>query len=276
MYYDLGDTIPLSVVIRDANNALADPSALVLTILLPDKTTTTPTPVKDSTGLYHYDYAPTVAGTFIARWAGTGPAVAYEQTFTVRGAYEQTLISLDDFKGHLNKTNTTDDEELRETLAVASAMIVDRIGPVLPTTRIEVLRGGSETVVVKDRVVSVTTVTEFPRAQTVAEQSGLVASSGHYFYKDGPDGQTLVRRLGYLPYPWAPIVKVEYLAGLGGEVPPAIRRATRTVAKHLWSTQRGAVGVPRADGAVDWQPGQGFAMPRAALELLDRYMGAVS
>lgn len=276
--YDLGDTVPLSVVIRDSADTLADPDTLTLTIQLPDLTTSSPSPVKDDVGLYHYDYVPAAAGTYIARWLGTGTnEVAYEETFTVRPAFERGLVSLDDMKRHLNKTNTTDDEELREFIVIASDMIRDLIGPVLPTTRTEVKQGGGDKLALDYPAVSITSVTEYPRAQTV-DESAVKASGNYYYIRETTTQHTaLVRRLGYSPYPWAPTVVVVYEAGLGQEVPPAVRHAAREIVRHLWQTQRGAGGgVPVAAGNTEWTPGQGFSMPRRAEELLSRYMGSVS
>lgn len=61
-----------------------DPTAVALTVELPDASTATPTPVRDAAGVYHADYLPPVAGTYLWRWEGTGAAHASaEGTFAV-------------------------------------------------------------------------------------------------------------------------------------------------------------------------------------------------
>lgn len=89
--FDLGDLIELKITFRNDSGAVADPTSPTLAIHKPDGTTTTyvyPTDaqlVKDSTGVYHVNYAPTMAGTHHWRGSGTGAVTAAEQgAFFVR------------------------------------------------------------------------------------------------------------------------------------------------------------------------------------------------
>lgn len=63
-----------------------DPTTIALTITDPDGTVTTPVPVHDGSGKYHYDLLLSKAGTWTAKWTGTGavPTTA-TQTITVAG-----------------------------------------------------------------------------------------------------------------------------------------------------------------------------------------------
>lgn len=66
------------------------------------------------------------------------------------------------------------------------------------------------------------------------------------------------------------LVRVEYTAGYADDViPDNFRLAARIILQHLWQTQRGQFGAPRA-GGMDYSPtpGRGYAIPNAALELL--------
>lgn len=85
MRYEIGDGVRLSVVFTDAvNGALADPTAVALTLQQPDGTNAAVVVQKDSTGKYHADYLTAQPGVHVWRWAGTGaiPAAA-EGVFTV-------------------------------------------------------------------------------------------------------------------------------------------------------------------------------------------------
>ena len=83
--WDIGDVVTISAVFRDAAGALADPTTTTLTVMAPDGTLSTPTPVKDSTGTYHADVPVTASGSWAYRWLGTGAVAAAEEgTFSVR------------------------------------------------------------------------------------------------------------------------------------------------------------------------------------------------
>ena len=117
--FDLGDVVPLAVNVKDTAGALANATAVVLTITLPDGTTATPSVTNSSTGVYSATYTPAVAGRFGVRWVATGTnASTYVDAFTV--AAGAGLISLDEVKAFLNITSTTNDEELREFVAAAT------------------------------------------------------------------------------------------------------------------------------------------------------------
>jgi hypothetical protein len=56
-----------------------DPSNSVVTMFLPDKSSTAGTPIKDSTGLWHADFlipATTPPGTGYYRWQSSGAAIS--------------------------------------------------------------------------------------------------------------------------------------------------------------------------------------------------------
>jgi hypothetical protein len=77
MSYYIGSLVRLSVVFTDLNAVLADPTTVVLTVIAPDRTVTTPGPVvHDSTGNYHFDLQITQAGTWNYEWVAVGALVA--------------------------------------------------------------------------------------------------------------------------------------------------------------------------------------------------------
>lgn len=82
--YDKGDYIRLTGTWRDDAGVLVDPTTVTLKIHLPDGTTSSYTyasgfVVKDSVGIYHYDFLPNGQGNYVYRWEGTGNAIASGQ-----------------------------------------------------------------------------------------------------------------------------------------------------------------------------------------------------
>jgi hypothetical protein len=85
MVYDIGDLARLSVAFTDTAGNSADPSSVSLTIQAPDNTQSTPAPVHDGTGVWHYDLPITQSGVWFYRYTGTGLVTAVEEGYiTVR------------------------------------------------------------------------------------------------------------------------------------------------------------------------------------------------
>ena len=83
--YDVGDTRTLTGTFHNAAGALADPTAVTLTVRKPDGTESTPTATHASTGVYTYALTFDQSGVWRYRFAGTGTvAEAGEQMLTVR------------------------------------------------------------------------------------------------------------------------------------------------------------------------------------------------
>lgn len=82
--YDKGDYIRLTGTWRNDSGALVDPTTVTLKIQTPDGSITPLTfasgyVVKDSVGVYHYDYLCSSQGNYTYRWEGTGNAIASGQ-----------------------------------------------------------------------------------------------------------------------------------------------------------------------------------------------------
>lgn len=100
--YDLGDTIPLAVEIRDADGLLADATTVTCTVTLPDHTSASVAVAHPATGRYAAPYTPSVAGRFIVRWVATGNnACAFTDTFTVVSAVPLLSAERVAAKGHV-------------------------------------------------------------------------------------------------------------------------------------------------------------------------------
>jgi hypothetical protein len=280
--FDLGDIIPLTIEIRDANGALANAGGTVtLTVGLPDGTTSTPTVTNASLGRYQCDFIPTLAGRHSIRWVATGTnSSAYSDVFDVRPGDPGYIVSLTDTKRYLNipATNTTDDDELREYIEAS-------------TNVIEFWR--NETVVRRTIV---------DQADTVGFTDPVYNSGYNYGYDAGGAVRNIslthnpvislteVKRVDNT-YTWnlasldldpdrgvvtvlngplfSGLISLTYVAGYS-LVPANYTLAAKIIIGHLWSTQRQpSVGGGVFSNQTDSTPsGFGFAIPNRAAELL--------
>lgn len=81
--YQVGDLVRITATFTDELGAVKDPTAITLLVKLRYVIGSTATSytypgtiTKDSTGVYHYDFAPTTEGIWDYRWVGTGAVTA--------------------------------------------------------------------------------------------------------------------------------------------------------------------------------------------------------
>lgn len=265
--YGLGTLVTLSTQVRNADGVLVNPAAITVTVQLPDGTTAGPfTPANDGTGLYHYDYAATVAGRHIARWAATTPTVTDEDSFDVAAQWaEAGIVSLRDAKTQLNidEGDTDDDEEIEGFIRSITEPCERIVGSLVRRTVTEKHRGGYALALGRAPVLSLTSV--------VAIQTGGVGQAVADLDLDGPTG--VVQRLdgGRMCGP----LRVTYVAGRTA-IPPNVRQAALLILQHMWETQRGARGDVRLGGSGEvFDPRFGFSIPRRAQELLGSQSPAI-
>lgn len=255
--YDLGDVVALAVEVKNSAGALANATAVTLTITKPDGTTTAPAVANPSTGKYTSSFTPASAGRYSVRWVATGTnACAYADAFTVFDATELGLVGLDDVKAHLNITSSTSDEELRVVLMAATAAAEDYLRrPLRRNTKTQTFYGptGNGLALVLDRpdVASITSV----------DNDGDALDTDDY--AEDLNAGVIWRSSGW-DYP----VVVTYVAA--GLDSPAIRQAVLELVRHLWETQRGSMPMmPRGvDGMDAFNPAMGYSLPRRVTELL--------
>lgn len=263
---DLGDTVPLAADVLDAAGALANALTVTLTLTLPDGTTVTPTVTNPptSTGHYGYDYPTVQAGPHDARWLFTftgGLTTAHTEHFDVRPAASGTIISLSSAKTQLNITTTTHDDELRQILE-SSTEVVERHThtAVARRTRVDYQTARCERSIFLTwaPVISLTSVRTVDGV-TTWNVSGLhvVPSTGKVTILGG----------GY----FTGDIEFIYVAGRTF-ISANCLEASEMIVQHLWDAKRGTRGGPRPGGMDDTVlvPGMGFAVPRAALELLGK------
>ena len=242
--YDVGDLVTLNFTVS-VSNVLTDPTAITLSILAPDQTTTTPVPVRDSLGTYHYDLTPTLAGTYRYRWVTTGIAqTAQDGSVDVRAPFAGA-VSLDDVRQFENRTSIVDDEELRGFIDAAQGILSRLIGPLTPTVVTEVQDGGGDRLVLRKWPVISLTSLSYATGQTVLMTDlDLDPDTGVVFWKYGTVGAFLGGRR---------FLTVTYTAGRNG-LPPDLRQAVLELVKHLWESQTG--GNRRPNFAADGQNAQ--------------------
>lgn len=79
MLFDIGDTAHIEITFADLAGVPTNPTTVVLTVQAPDNTSSTPTPMNDSAGIYHYDLALAQSGIYRFKWQGTGTVAAVEE-----------------------------------------------------------------------------------------------------------------------------------------------------------------------------------------------------
>lgn len=85
--YAVQTKVRLSVTFTDAVSGVeADPTTVSLTLSPPDSDDEVVTAgiVRDSAGVYHYDWTGTIKGNWTIRWQGTGAVVAANIPYTIR------------------------------------------------------------------------------------------------------------------------------------------------------------------------------------------------
>lgn len=267
MPFDLGDTVPLSIEVRDQDGNLAAAGAVALTITKPDMTTTVGTVTNPSTGVYRCDFVPTVAGPYRVRWVATGVnASAYTDAFDVRQATPPLIFSLADARAMLNRVTAADNEKIRDLLESTTSIVEDIVGPVVPQTVTEVISGSGMR---SGFALSETPVIAIQSILSVFTTGGLSYLPGE-FDVDSKTGVALTLN----GRSFAGTYRVTYTAGRV-VVPAAIRDASRLILRHLWSLQLGPHSGPR-DRTTPVQnqavtQNMGRELPSQVIELLRPY-----
>jgi len=275
MPFDLGAVVPLGTTVRDSTGVLANAGAMALTITLPDATNASvPSVTPTSTGVFAYDYATVQAGRHTVRWVATGiNAGAYTDVFDVRPAAPALLFSLASAKAQLEITTTTDDDEIREYIEATTTAVEYFVGAVARRTVTQVIKGGSDRVLLHTTpVLAVTSVTALQPWQEAVTTSMLDA-----------DAETgVLRRIDGLLLAGGEY-RIAYTVGRTA-VPANVSLAAKLILQHLWRTKYGASrGLSGIGGAEDFAvteavPGFGYAIPNRALQLLqgDRQPGGIA
>ena len=251
MATDLGEYVVRSIVLTDANGVAVDADALpTYTVTLPDGTAgIPPTVLHGVVGEYYVNYLPTQAGrledVFTATVAGLtvkfGP-----DTFHVRAATGAPIVSLADIRRHIGLTapDPVRDEQLRDFIESATSMVEKRTTKVYRRqTVVETYNGGVLQLALRTLpVISVTSIA----------QNGVNVTD----YVLDPVAGLISRGTIYASQWWLPglqNVTVTYVAG-ATSVPVAVQGTVKELVRYLWDSQRGGSGLPRQNGADEFDP----------------------
>ena len=227
MAYDLGDVATLAIQIKDSTGALANAGTVVATVTAPDGTNSTPSVTNSTTGNYSTTFTATQVGRHSIRWVATGTnAGAYTDIFDILDPALLPIVSLSDFKAHLNITSTTDDEELRFTLAQATDLAEQYLHRALRRkTLIETYDGGGTSVVLRNPpVMAITSVTE--AGNLLGGTDYTIDTTAGILYR----GSAIAR----LPFfPGRQNIVVTYVAGYANP-PLSVVRGVMDIGRWLW------------------------------------------
>jgi hypothetical protein len=257
--YEVGDAVTVSTLVHDSAGALTDATMAIL-VTKPDLTTTAPSINHAGTGSYNAVVTTDAAGLWRYKFTASGAVVAVDDgQFTVVAPGRVLVASFEEFKARINRSDITDDAELRSYLHSATDWTEYAIGgPLSVQTFTEIHWVCGDIVPRKRPIVAITSITP---------DQGTAISSSSYFADPGT--QTIHFRYGVYPN-WHTLI---YTAGLS-VIPERAKIAGLEVASHLWSVQNGSSG--RGFPTDDLVPTpMGFAVPRRAAELLapDRIPG---
>ena len=277
--YDFADPVALTVNIKDANGALANATAVTLTVTLPDGTLSSPAVTNPTAGVYQATYIPIMVGLHAAQWVATGVnASGFSDTFDVRSGTPPYLVSLIDAKQFLNITSSINDEELRGFIEAATQVVENVVGPVIPRTIVEVHSRPGPVLQLQQppaiRLISLSsilTMTPFLGGSQVYDVTLLDLDPGTGIVRR-LDGYPLGRRFTGLPP--SPL-RIVYTAGRLA-VPASITIAAKVIIDCMWETQRGHLEGTRprpGGGGSSSQKGKGVkdTIPKLALEMLQPY-----
>lgn len=279
MPLDLGGVAVLAFTALDTDGNPAAPSAITLTITLPDGSTASPTPQlvsPVSTGIYHAFYQTTQPGRHTYRWLATGtpgPGVgvgADADSFDVMPSLAGTVLSLDDLLQTL-KLSATDTELLSEARGYNAAVtyVLEKVcGPIVVQQVTErYLESGEAEIIMLRRV---------PVFQPVTQPHPIISITPVLAYGLTWDLSLLtvdtatgtLRHITGLPF-WNGPYDITYTCGRP-VIPANILLAARIILRHLWAIERGGSGAnSQGFAADDVTMLYGYAIPNRALEILE-------
>lgn len=301
--YDLGGPVPPAdlpfYVTDDSGNPVNASVTPVLTITLPDQTTTTPTvnPSPATTGTYlpAAHYVTTQAGHYLWAWTvgGTWPG-AYVDSFEVREAPDPTITSLAEEREILKlpASDTSQDSVIRGYSQAVTEWIEYVCGPVVTRQVSEVVRAQGAVLILSKPPIrtDMGTTLDASNRRDGSTTNGIVSviplMTYGFMYEldqlltDGPKG--IVRQSAGLPFfysgdPFSQFL-VTYWAGRK-IIPWGIYEAHKIALKHVYGVNRGGMAAQSASMAADEETtptGLGFSVPNRAVELLTPHSGKAS
>jgi hypothetical protein len=299
--YDLGAPVPPAdlpfYVTNDSGVPVAASVSPVLTITLPDQTTTTPAVAATVTGTYEpaAHYVTTQAGHHLWAWTvgGTYPG-AYVDSFEVRAAPDPTITSLAEEREILKlaASDTSQDSVIRGYSQAVTEWIEYVCGPVVTQQVTEVVRAQGTVLILSKSPVrtDIGATLDASGRRDGSTTNGIVSITPVLSYGfmydldqllcDGPKG--IVRHLAGLPFFYSgdPFSQFAVVYWAGRKIIPwGIYEAHKIALKHVYGVNRGGMASASASMAADEETvetGFGFSVPNRAAELLTPHSGKAS
>jgi hypothetical protein len=234
--YNVGDSLPFAVEIRDSTGALANATTVTLTITEADGTVGSPITVSaTSTGVYSYPYTATLPGYVRGHWQATGTNSGSEyQTFAVEGA--PPVVTLAEAKVHAGIIGTSDDQRAQVFLDAAVKVVEDEAGAIVQRTVTNEFHDAGSAFVWLD-VAPVQSVTSVYEGTTALTARTIGSTDNGYVVENSTTGR--IARTGLTHF--ADRVRVTYV--VGRSTPSAsVRFAVLDAFKYLWSQSTGSSG----------------------------------
>lgn len=267
MPWDLGDSVPLTIQIRDSDGNLANATDVSVTVTLPDGSVVdSGSIIPVDVGQYEYDYPTVQAGRHNVRWVATGTnASAFTDSFVVDPADDGDFISLRDTKTflRLDLDQTTYDELLRVYISSACEMITDRMGPVSPKTEVDTkCLYGNLFILKQYPVIAITSVEMLPGPVAI-DQGDLETGAIGWYLEDATTGKLKHTNR------FTGNIRVTYRVGRS-PLPSNFRLAALELVAHQWrmSQMNSAGGRPSVNFDPQTVPGTSFALPYSVRQLL--------
>ena len=282
MPYDLGAVAVLEFQATDVSGAPAPASTIALALVTPDGVSHALTPTAglppdqtgSATGWYYYEYVTQQFGRHTVAWTASGtPGVgsgvgAQTDSWDVRSATDDMIISLADMKRRLHLTSTTAfDQDIREFGLAITGVVEKLCGPVVVRTATERQRAGGMFIALNKR----------PVYQPATQPHQIVAMTPVLTYGLVYDLSLLtvdmelgmIRHSAGLPFIYGPY-DFTYTVGRP-TVPDNIILGTAIILRHLWALERpdGGKGGGAAPVEDDVTLTYGFAIPNRAMEILE-------
>jgi hypothetical protein len=276
-----GAQVPLSFQLTDTAGNVAEAallSSVVLTVIAPDQTTSTPAVAWNADlATYTAAYTSSQFGHHIAVWTCTDATCpgAFTDTFEVQPATDRTIVSLAEAKQVLHLTDTTEFDSVIQGYNASITDWIDYVcGPVVPRTVVERLPSrGVMQVLSKPPVMKLVAWTTVPPGlpgiavptppspMFPTMQFGLPYPLDQ-LYADPKTG--IVTHTSGLPFIYGSYLW-QYQAGRPA-IPAGIYKASQIALEHLYMVERG--GADAASGEDVTVTGFGFAVPNRAVTLL--------
>jgi hypothetical protein len=268
MAFDLGDPIPLVFKTVDAAGNPANVGAAVLTITLPDGTTTLPAvAAPNPVGTYQptTPYISVQAGRHGVRWVGTGAnAQSYDDAFDVLPAEAGFLFSLADARAicRIPAGDNGNDELIRTYIGAVTVVVEYLCGKQIKTQVTQTYDGGNAGILLPSNLISVDTVIEAGVVLTPV-QDYTVDTRSCILYRGSP-----MAVFSFIPG----IQNISVMFTKGNPVIPAnVQLGAELILRHFWQgTQQGnrpAFGSP--DSSTEQTVNVlGYLIPHAAMSFL--------